>query len=55
MIFWNIYTGPIVVLIIFVLVFGGIRYVITDKQVLFKFWGLTGSCPLNQIVSVNHS
>ena len=55
MIYWGNYTVSIVVIIVCVFIFGGIRYVITDKQVLLKFWGLTGSCPLNQIVSVKRS
>jgi hypothetical protein len=55
MIIWDMYISVVVAVVFFAMLFGGIRYVITDKQVLFKFFGLTGSCPLNQIVSIKRS
>ena len=44
------------VIIFIVLLFSGMKYVITDHQLLFKMWGIQGwSCPLSKIVSVERS
>ncbi len=44
------------VIVFIVLLFSGIRYEITDKQLLFKMWGISSeNCPISQIVSVERS
>lgn len=44
------------VMMFIVFIFGGIRYIITDKQLLVKMWGVQyGSVPLTHIKSVKRS